>query len=140
MADDNKAYLKLKIPKKNNILGLSRDSYELVACEYNIYQGINRVGEVCSGLKGGLIDLEIAGSPSEDLLGWMFDHTKRYNGEVTLLDGKYETQEQLYFEEARCVDLTLHYSAEEKPDTVTRLKIAAKQLQIGNAYFENLHE
>lgn len=139
MTPDYKAFLKLKIPKSQNIMGLSRESYELTGCAYEFHQGINREGEVCTGLQGGLIELQIAGQPTEELLAWMFDHAKRFNGEITVLDGRFETLEQLYFEEARCVDLTLCYKAEEKPNTVTRLKIAARQMQIGNAYFEELN-
>lgn len=135
-----KTYLKLKIPQKDNIMGLSRESYELTTCDYEFYQGINREGEISTGLQGGLFSLSIVGSPTEELLAWMFDHAKRYNGEVTLLDTKYETLEQIYFEEARCVDLTLHYKAEEKPNTVTKLKIAAKKIQIGNAHFEDINQ
>lgn len=140
MTTENKAYLKLNIPKKNNILGLSHHSYELIDCEYEFHKGVNREGEICTGLKGGMFTLSIAGQPSEELLGWMFDHAKRYNGEITILDSRYETMEQVCFEEARCIDFTLHYKAEDKPNTVTRMKIAARQIQIGNAYFENMNQ
>jgi len=140
MSAECKAYLKLKVPKKNNILGLSAETYELVRCDYEFCQGISREGEVCTSLKGGTISLSVIGKPSDDLLGWMFDHTKRYNGEVTILDNKYETLEQVCFEEARCVDLTLHYKAEEKPNTITRLQIVAKEIQIGNAFFEEINQ
>lgn len=135
-----KSYLKLKIPQHDNIMGLSWESYELAVCNYEFHQGTNSEGEISTGLQGGLFSLSIIGNPTEELLCWMFDHAKRYNGEVTVLDAKYETMEQIYFEGARCVDLTLYYKAEEKPDTVTKLKIAAEKIRIGNAYFENINQ
>jgi len=140
MSSECKAYLKLKVPKKDNIMGLSRETYELAACDYAFSQDINREGEVCSGLKGGMFTVSVIGKPTEDLLAWMFDHVKRYNGEITILDSKYGTLEQVYFEEARCIDLTIQYKAEEKLCTITKLKIAAREIRIGNAYFEKMNQ
>ncbi|MDR1222186.1 MAG: hypothetical protein LBL07_04820 [Tannerella sp.] len=133
-----KAFLKLKIPQKDNIMGLSWERYEVVSCDYQFHKDVNRNGEVCSGLKGGLITLSIIGEPSDEILGWMFDHVKRFNGEVTVLDANEETLEQVYFEEARCMDLTLSYRADGKPHTVTVLKLLVEEMQIGNIYFEKL--
>jgi len=140
MSSECKAYLKLKLPKRVNTMRLSRETYELVACDYAFNQDINREGEVCSGLKGGIFSVSIIGKPTEELLAWMFDHIKRYNGEITILDGKYGTLEQVYFEEARCVDLTIQYKPEDKPCTITKLKIAAGEVRIGNAYFERMNQ
>jgi hypothetical protein len=134
-----KAFLKLRIPKKDNIMGLSWETYELLTCNYQFNKGITRNGEICTGLKGGTLTLSIIGKPTVELLGWMFGHVKRYNGEVTVMDTEEETLEQVYFEEARCTDLTLSYKANGKPHTVTTLELLTERMQIGNAYFENLN-
>lgn len=133
------AYLKLKIPRNDNLMGLSRERYELTDCDYGFHQGINRAGEVCTGLKGGVITVAVQGLPSEELLAWMFDHAKEYNGEVTVMDESEETIEQVYFEQARLTDLTLQYKAENKPNMVTKLTIYAENFKINDAYFENLN-
>jgi hypothetical protein len=134
-----KALLKLKIPEKDNIMGLSWEKYELLTCDYRFYKNIDRDGEVSSDLRGGLVTMSIIGEPSDELLAWMFDHVKKYNGEVTVMDASEETLEQVYFEDARLVYLFIHYRAEDKPNTVTELKMSANNMRIGNAYFENLN-
>jgi len=138
---DCKAFLKLKIPKPwYNIMGLSWERYELVACDYHFHKGMNRNGEVCTGLKGGLFTATVTGTPSEALLAWMFDHTKKFNGEVTVMDLYEETIEQIYFEQARLTGLSLNYKAVNTPNTVTTLTMVVDSLQIGDAYFENLNQ
>jgi hypothetical protein len=134
-----KAILKLKIPQKDNIMGLSWEKYELADCDYQFHKGMNREGEVCTGLKGGLFTVSIVGVPSDELLAWMFDHVKKFNGEVTVMDMSEETLEQVYFAQARLTDLSLHYRAGNRPNTVTKLKLIVESIQINNAYFENLN-
>jgi hypothetical protein len=136
---DCTALLKLKIPEKDNIMGLSWEKYELLSCDYQFYKNMNGDGEVSSDLRGGLFTMSIIGEPSDELLAWMFDHVKKFNGEVTVMDASEETLEQVYFEEARLVHLHIHYKAEEKPNTVTELKMAVDNMRIGDAYFENLN-
>jgi hypothetical protein len=136
---DCTALLKLKIPEKDNIMGLSWEKYELLSCDYQLHKKIDRNGEVSSDLQGGLFTMFIIGEPSDELLAWMFDHAKKYNGEVTILDASEETLEQVYFEDARLVCLNVHYKAEDNPNTTTELKMAVDNIRIGNAYFENLN-
>jgi hypothetical protein len=99
---------------------------------------MNHEGEVNSDLKGGMISASVSGTPSQELLAWMIDGFKRYNGEITVMDASEETIEQFYFENARLTGLSLRYKAENKPATVTKLTIVTPLLQINNAYFENL--
>jgi len=133
-----KAFLKLKIPQNDNVQGLSWERYEIVDADYQLFKEINRSGEVNSDLKGGMIAASVSGVPSQELLAWMFDNFKRFNGEITVMDISEETIEQVYFDNARLTGLMLHYKAENQPNTVTRLSIVADKLQINNAYFENL--
>jgi hypothetical protein len=135
---DGTAILKLKIPEKDNIMGLSWEKYELLSCDYHLYKNIDSNGEVNSDLRGGLFTMFIIGEPSDELLAWMFDHAKKYNGEITIMDTSEETLEQVYFENARLVCLHIHYRAEDRPNTATELKMAVDNIRIGNAYFENL--
>jgi len=133
-----KAYLKLKIPQRDNIMGLSYERYEVIKCEYEFHQNINHVGEVCSALKGGRIELIISDLPTDELMAWVFDHAKRYNGEITIFDTDEETIEQVYFEKARCVDFKMYYKVEQKPHIQTKLILIAEKIQLGEACFENL--
>ncbi len=135
-----KSYLKINLPKHNNIIGLSENRFELTHCEYDFKQTINNVGEVNSRVKGGIINLTITDLPSDALMAWVFDHAKKYNGEITIFDTDGETREQVYFEKARCVDFNLQYSATEKPYQSTKLILIVEKIQIGNTHFENLKQ
>ena len=137
---DCKAFLKLKIPKQENVMGLSWERYELVDCDYQFHKGMNRNGEVCTGLKGGLFTVSIIGTPSMELLAWMFDHVKKFNGEVTVMDPYEETIEQVYFEKARLTGLLLNYKSDQSPTTVTKLTMVVDSLQIDNAHFDKLNQ
>lgn len=135
---DYKSYLKLKIPRQDNVMGLSWERYKVARCNYDFRRGTNRNGEISTDMSMGVINLELAEVPTDSLMGWVFDHFKKYNGEITILDaGEATTLEQVYFEEARCVDFTLCYKPGEKPVVRTILTIAAEKMQIGNVYFEN---
>lgn len=134
-----KASLKLKIPRQDNIMGLSWESYEVINCNYTFNKKTNHEGEVCSSLRGGLINLELSDLPTDNLMGWVFDHAKRYNGEITIFDTDQETIEQIYFEDARCIDFRLCYKADKKPHTSTNIILATSKLQIGDVHYENLN-
>lgn len=134
-----KSYLKLKLPKHpENVLGLPWERYEIISCEYDFRQTINHIGEPNSGIKGGLIYLTISTLPTDEIMAWVFDHAKKYSGEITILDTDGETLEQVYFENARCVDFNMQYKATEKPCTSSKLILVVDKMQLGNIHFENL--
>ncbi|MDR3340471.1 MAG: hypothetical protein LBT25_10350 [Candidatus Symbiothrix sp.] len=135
-----KSYLKLKIPKRVNILGLSWERYNVLSYDYDLWQDTNKGGEAISKIKGGNIRLALEGLPNDPLMAWVFDHAKFYNGEITIVDTEGETLEQIYFEEARCVNFDLHYGLDTQFKAETRLLLNVQRLQIGEAYFENTGE
>ena len=135
-----KAYLKLNIPQKDNIMGLSMGRYNVVDCDYEFYKKTNRVGEVSSGLKGGEINLTISDMPTDELMAWMFDHFKKHNGEVTIMDTDETTLEQIYFENARCVDFKMKYEGVERPHIKTFLKLSVENIKIGDVVFDSMNQ
>lgn len=133
---DYKAYFKLQIPQQENIMGLSRYIFEIANCEYDFRRNINSVGEPCSEIMGGTIKLSIIDLPTDILMSWMFDHTKRFDGEITILEAADKTLEQTYFENARCMGIHIQYKLERNTQTVTELVINSNCIRIGNTYFE----
>jgi hypothetical protein len=155
-----KALFRLKAPEQDESKGLSWrdkakpgihlnppqegenpswDVYQAVDCDYRFFQGVNRDGEVNTGLKSEPFTVSIEGIPSDRLLAWMFDHHKKYDGELSVIDAHEETLEKTVFEQARLVDLQLVYRADRKPNTVTELKLIIESLQIGDACFEKFN-
>lgn len=135
-----KAYLKLKIPQKDNIMGLSWERYRVIDCNYEFYKKTNKSGEVISGLKGGEINLTLSDLPTDELMAWVFDHFKKYNGEVTIMDTDDATLEQVYFENARCVDFKMRYEGLERPHAKTYLKLSVENIKIGDVPFDNVNK
>ena len=134
-----KSYLKLKIPRKFNFLGLSWEKYRVVECDYEFFKKTNMVGEVSSGIKGGEMNITISDAPTDELMAWVFDHFKKYNGEVTIMDLDGTTLEKVYFENARCVDFKMRYDGIERPHTKTSLKLLVENMRIGDVVFENMN-
>lgn len=134
------AYLKLKIPQKDNIMGLSWERYRVIDCHYEFYKKTNRAGEVASGVKGGEINLTISDLPTDELMAWVFDHFKKYNGEVTIIDTDGTTLEQIYFENARCVGFKMCYEGLERPHNKTYLKLSVEHIKIGDVLFDNVNK
>jgi len=135
-----KAYLKLKIPQKDNIMGLSWERYNVIDCDYEFYKKTNRAGEVASGVKGGEINLTLSDVPTDELMAWVFDHFKKYNGEVTIMDTDETTLEQIYFENARCVNFKMCYGGLDRPHTKTHLKLSVENMKIGDVLFDNINK
>ena len=133
-----KSSLKLKIPKNENIMGLSWEQYNILNCEYELNRGVDKNGEICTFLKGGIITLDLVDLPTDFLMGWIFDHMKKYNGEVTIFETVQETMEQIYFEDARCIDFKMEYKVGKIPYVITKLTLAVGKMQIGEVHFENL--
>jgi hypothetical protein len=81
--------------------------------------------------------LTLSDLPNDELMVWIFDHSKFYNGEITIVDLDGETLDQIYFEEARCVNFDLHYGLDTQFSPETRLTLNVGRIQTGNVYFEN---
>ncbi len=134
--DHYKAYIKLQIPQKENIMGLSQHRFEIIGCEYNFKRKINNVGEPCSEIMGGEIKLSLVNMPADTLMTWMFDHIKRFNGEISIIDAGSSTLEQTYFTNAKCMSIHMHYKLDRAIQTIIELVIWSDCIRIGNTYFE----
>jgi hypothetical protein len=118
-------------------MGLSLKHYHVLSCQYDLRQETTKEGEPKSKMKGGTINLTLSDLPNDELMGWVFDHAKFYNGEITLFDLAGETLDQIYFEEARCVNFDLHYGLDTGFKPETRLTLNVRLLKTGGGSFEN---
>ena len=135
---DGKATLKLRKPEKENIQNLYFENYEVLYYDYSFHKGINRSGEVQTDTLAGNIRIALPVLPSEGLLSWAFDSTRKWNGEISIDDREEESLESLYFEEGRCVGFRLHYEpASTENSVVLLLTINAQRMVIGNVEYKN---
>lgn len=135
---DGRATLRLRKPGKDNTQNLYFYNYDVLHCEYSLDKGITRQGQVRTEVMGGNIRVALPVLPTDELMAWVFDAGKRYNGEITIDDAYEESLEKIYFEEGRCVGFRMHYEpAGEGQDVILLLTINAQRMIIGNMEYRN---
>jgi hypothetical protein len=134
---NGKATLKLRKPKEDNIQNLYHENYDVMHCEYSLDKTTDKTGQVNSGVMGGSITVALPILPNDNIMSWVFDAGKLYNGEVTINDGVSESLEKIYFEEARPVGFRFHYEPGDATNVVILLTINAQRMVVGEAEYQN---
>lgn len=135
---DGKATLKLRKPLKDNVQHLYHEYYDVLYCHYGFDKGITKEGDVRTSAKAGHIRVALPMLPTGELLSWMLDKTKKYNGEVTFHDAHEESLDKVYFENARCVGFRLHYQpVSTGSSVVVILTINAGRIMVGDVEYVN---
>ncbi|MDH6311110.1 hypothetical protein M2451_003976 [Dysgonomonas sp. PFB1-18] len=135
---DGKATLKLRKPSKDNTQNLYLHNYDVIHCEYSFDKGITKEGQVRTEVLAGNIRVALPMLPTDELMAWVFDKSKKYNGEISINDAYEESLEKIYFEEGRCVGFRMHYEpAGSGQDVVLLLTINAQRMIIGDVEYKN---
>ncbi|MCL1941990.1 MAG: hypothetical protein FWF54_00330 [Candidatus Azobacteroides sp.] len=135
---DGKATLKLRGPSKDNVQNLYFYNYDVIYCEYSFDKGITAQGQVCTDVLAGNIRVTLPMLPGDELMAWVLDAGKKYNGEITINDAYEESLERIYFEEGRCVGFRMHYEpAKGGRDVILSLTINAQRMIIGEVEYKN---
>lgn len=121
----------------DNIMGLHFQNYDLIYSEYSFHKKVSKEGEVLSDVAGGNIRVALPVFPNDDLLAWVFDHGKKYNGEIVITDANEEVIEKVYFEQARCVEFRLHYEPSETNNIILLMTINVQKMNLGTIEYEN---
>jgi hypothetical protein len=130
--------LKLRKPVKDNPQHLYFENYLAVYYDYSLQKTVNQAGEVRNNTQAGNIRIALPMLPTDELLSWIFDSAKKWNGEITLDDMDEESIEKVYFEEGRCVGFRLHYEPSGAENgIVLLLTINAQRMIIGNVEYKN---
>lgn len=135
---DGKATLRLRKPLKDNTQHLYHENYDVLYCHYAFDKGITNGGDVRTSARIGDIRVALPMLPSGELLSWVFDKTKKYNGEITTHDAFEESSDKIYFEEARCVGFRLHYRPTDNGSSViVLLTINAQRVIVNDVEYNN---
>lgn len=134
---DGKATLKLRAPQVDNIQNLYHESYPVMHCEYTLSKSTTQEGEVNGDIMAGNIVVALPILPNDNIMLWVFDTTKKYNGEITIHDSFSESLEKIYFEESRPVDFRFHYEPGDTTNAVLLLSINAQRIIIGESEYKN---
>lgn len=135
---EGKGTLRLRKPKSDNIQNLYFENYDLIHCEYSFHKKISKQGEVRSDVLSGNINVVLPMLPNDELMAWVFDSYKKYNGEISINDAHEEVLEKIYFEEGRCVEFRFHYEPSDSHQHVfLLLTINAQRMIIGDVEYKN---
>lgn len=134
---DGKAILQLRSPQKDNIQNLYHENYELIYCEYSLNKSTDKNGQVDDGITAGNITVALPMLPNGNILNWVFDSQKKYNGEITINDSYSESLERVYFEVGRPINFRMHYEPGETTNILLILTINAQRLIIGQDEYIN---
>lgn len=134
---DGKATLSLRSPQKENIQYLYHENYDVLYCNYSLGKNINENGQITSDIRSGNITVALPMLPNENIMGWLFDTQRKYNGEITINNGHDESLEKIYFEEGRPVNFRFHYEPGDTTNILLVLTINAQRLIIGEAEYIN---
>ena len=133
---DYQSYLKIGKSDHDNVMDIFRYRYEIIHGEYNFFQDTNEQGEATSDIKSGIIKVSLPAVPTEKLINWMLSPDIYENGEVVLYDGK-EVINKIYFSEARCIGLHIHYEPFGPSSIITQLSINALHIDVGGVAYNN---
>lgn len=136
---DGQATLKLRRPQADNIQNLYHENYALIHCEYVLSKSTTKEGEVNGDVTAGNILVALPILPNDNIMLWVFDTTKKYNGEITIHDAFSESLEKIYFEEGRPVSFRFHYEPGDTTNVVLLLSINAQRIIIGESEYKNSH-
>ncbi|WP_029906682.1 type VI secretion system tube protein TssD [Prevotella sp. 10(H)] len=134
---DGKATLRLRRPLTNNIQNLYHESYDLLHCEYSLSKQVNKQGKVNGNIRAGNIVVALPILPDDNIMTWVFDVSRKYNGEISINDAYEESLEKIYFEEARPIGFRLHYEPGDTTNVILLLTINAQHLIIGESEYTN---
>ena len=134
---EGKAVLKLQIPEKDNIQHLYHEKQDVIFCEYALNKPIDKQGRINGSIVGGNITVVLPTLPSNELMTWVFDASKKYNGEITIHDAFSESLEKIYFEGGRPVNFRLHYEPCEINPVAIMLNISVQKMTIGQSEYIN---
>lgn len=133
---DYKSYLKIGKPETDNPMGLFRYRYEIIHSEYSFSQEMNAQGQVTSDIKGETIQVALPTVPTERLINWMLNPDLYENGEIVLYNGE-EVVNKIYFSDARCIKLHIHYQPLGPSSIITQLSINAQHIEVGDINYDN---
>jgi len=134
---EGQATLKLRKPQTDNLQNLYHESYDVMHCEYSLSKSITKKGEVNGDIMAGNIIVALPILPNDNIMSWVFDTGKKYNGEITINDGFRESLERIYFEEGRPVGFRLHYEPGDTTNVILLLTINAQRIIIGESEYKN---
>jgi len=134
----HKSYLKLGDFNGTDFMSLAKNGYELSDFEFNFSQGTDDVGHATTEVRGGDMRVVIPTLPTTEIIEWMLNSRKYYNGVIVIVNTNEESIEKIYFENTACVDMDVSYKKQGSTYINTILRLRAEHLVLNNGIdFDN---
>lgn len=119
-------------------LVLEGNTYLLNSISVEIEQSTDQFGRPSTAAKGGKIELELFSVEDDVIFDWMVHTKKTLNGSINLYEADFETKvKEIKFDGAYCIEFCEHFSEGSEDSLVTKFKISAEKLSIGNIDLDN---
>ena len=121
-----------------DILSLIGGGYEILDCNFDFRQGVDRKGKATTRVYSGTIYVKLSQLPKNDLIEWALNSRKYSNGFIVVLDANNIPLEKFIFSNATCINFGIDYTLKGDSYTCTKLVIQAEKLIVGDGIeFEN---
>lgn len=120
-----------------SIMGLLKDTYELLNFDYSFAQGVDQKGKAQTAVRGGVLSLTLANLPSQELISWMLKSRERKSGSIVLCDADNAPLSKLFFKNAACVKMDVVFVQQGSSYLATQVQLQAEQLTLGSTTFTN---
>jgi hypothetical protein len=119
-------------------LVLEGNTYLLNSVSVEIEQTADQFGRPSTAAKGGRIEIEMFSVEDDVIFDWMVHTRKTLNGSINLYEADFETKlKEIKFEDAYCIEFSERFDEASEENLVTRFKISAEKLSIGNIDLDN---
>jgi hypothetical protein len=119
-------------------LVLEGNTYLLNSVSIEIEQGADQFGRPSTAPKGGKIEIELFSVEDDVIFDWMVHTKKILNGSISLYEADFETKlKEIKFEDAFCIEFSEKFEEAGDDNLLTRFKISAEKLSIGNIDLDN---
>jgi hypothetical protein len=119
-------------------LVLEGNTYLLNSVSIEIEQVADQFGRPSTVAKGGKIEIELFSVEDDVIFDWMVHTKKTLNGSINLYEADFETKvKEIKFEDAYCIEFNERFDEASGDNLVTKCKISAEKLSIGNIDLDN---
>ena len=125
-------------------LSIGNKSYDILECEYELFQSIDQTGKPAARPRGGLIHLIMKSTGDDDMLfqEWMIRKSETKSGklEFVISEGQKRTMKTISFSEAFCVKFYEYFNYNNSILMYMKVSISAEEIifgTTGNTKFTN---
>lgn len=119
-------------------LKVAGKEYNVLNCNYGLFQETDATGRPSSITRGGKIVIEVESTDDTTLSDWMFNNFEQMDGSIGFLKRDTEaTSKELFFESAYAVKYVENFDSTGKNPMTEILTISAKTIKIGNGEHMN---